>query len=297
MKIIECVPNFSEGRNRQTVEALTQAAKNISGVQLLDASADADHNRCVLTLIAPPERIVEGAVAVAEEALRRIDMRRHEGIHPRIGAVDVVPFVPLGEATMTEAVMAAHRFGREFAKRTGVPVYFYGEAALNPERRQLPDVRRGGYEGLATKLQDPQWHPDAGEAVFNDRWGATAVGARIPLVAFNVNLDSTDLSLAREIACTVRESSGGFPCIKAIGLFLASKNKVQVSMNLTDYRKTSLRAVFDLIEKMAQARGVGVFHSELIGLIPRDALADTTPEYLKLIDFSADRIIESHFQV
>lgn len=296
MKLIECVPNFSEGRNQQTVEALRQAVQKIDGVRLLDASADADHNRCVLTLIAPPEGIVDGAMAVAEEALRRIDMRRHEGIHPRIGAVDVVPFIPLGEATMAEAVTAAHCFGHEFAKRTGVPVYFYGEAALKPERRQLPDVRRGGYEGLTARLKDPQWYPDAGDAVFNEHWGATAVGARIPLVAFNVNLDSTDLSLAREIACAVRESSGGFPCVKAIGLFLAGRNKIQVSMNLTDYRKTSLRTVFDSIEKMARTRGVSILHSELIGLLPRDALADATPEYLRLIDFSEDRIIESHFQ-
>ncbi len=296
MKLIECVPNFSEGRNQQTVEALRQAVQKIDGVRLLDASADADHNRCVLTLIAPSEGIVEGAMAVAEEALRRIDMRRHEGIHPRIGAVDVVPFIPLGEATMAEAVTAAHCFGHEFAKRTGVPVYFYGEAALKPERRQLPDVRRGGYEGLTARLKDPQWYPDAGDAVFNEHWGATAVGARIPLVAFNVNLDSTDLSLAREIACAVRESSGGFPCVKAIGLFLAGRNKIQVSMNLTDYRKTSLRTVFDSIEKMARTRGVSILHSELIGLLPRDALADATPEYLRLIDFSEDRIIESHFQ-
>jgi len=296
MKLIECVPNFSEGKNQQTVEVLTQAVKKIAGVRLLDASADADHNRCVLTLLSPPEEIVDGAMAVAEEALRWIDMRRHEGIHPRIGAVDVVPFIPLGDATMADAVTAAHRFGHEFAKRTGVPVYFYGEAALKPERRQLPAVRRGGYEGLKARLKDPQWYPDEGDAVFNDRWGATAVGARIPLVAFNVNLDSTDLSLAREIACAIRESSGGFPCVKAIGLFLAGRKKIQVSMNLTDYRKTSLRTVFDSIEKMARTRGVSVLYSELIGLSPRDAFADATPEYLRLIDFSEDRIIESHFQ-
>lgn len=295
MKLIECVPNFSEGRNQQTVAALVQAANKIPGVKLLNASADPDHNRCVLTLMAPPERVIAGVMAVAEEALRRIDMRRHEGIHPRIGAVDVVPFVPLGKASMAEAVAVAHRFGREFAQKTGVPVFFYGEAALKPERRQLPDVRRGGYEGLVAKMNDPNWYPDAGEAVFDDRWGATVVGARIPLVAFNVNLDSTDLTLAREIACAVRESNGGFPSVKAIGLYLASKNKVQVSMNLTDYRKTSIRTVFDFIEKKARARGVDIIKSELIGLLPRDALVDTTPEYLKLIDFSLDRIIESHF--
>ena len=296
MKIIECVPNFSEGRKQYTIQALAQAVREITGVRLLNASADVDHNRCVLTLMAPPGLIVEGAMAAAEEALRRIDMRRHRGIHPRIGAVDVVPFIPLGGASMDEAVEAAHRFGHELGKRTGIPVYFYGEAALKPERRQLHDIRRGGYETLASRLRDPTWHPDAGEAVFNEKWGATAVGARIPLVAFNVNLDSEDLALAKEIACAIRESSGGVPCVKAIGLSLASKKKVQISMNLTDYRKTSMRLVFDLINELARARGVAVLHSELIGLVPRDALADSPPGYLKLIDFSADRIIETHLR-
>jgi glutamate formiminotransferase / 5-formyltetrahydrofolate cyclo-ligase len=295
MKIIECVPNFSEGRNKKTVEALALAVSRTPGIKLLDVSADPDHNRCVLTFMGNPERIVDGAMAVAEEALSWIDMRRHEGIHPRIGAVDVVPFIPFGEASMAEAVALARRFGREFAKKTGVPVYFYGEAALKEARKQLPNIRRGGYEGLGAKLKDSVWYPDAGKPVFPERWGATAVGARIPLVAFNVNLDSTDLTLAREIACSVRESGGGFPAVKAIGLFLTSRNLVQVSMNLTDYRQTSLRSVFDFIERQARARGVDILHSELIGLLPRDALTGVTPEYLKLIYFSEDRIIESHF--
>lgn len=295
MKIIECVPNFSEGRNKKTVEALALAVSRTPGIKLLDVSADPDHNRCVLTFMGSPERIVDGALVVAEEALGRIDMRRHEGIHPRLGAVDVVPFIPFGEASMAEAVEVAHRFGREFARITGVPVYFYGEAALKHDRRQLPDIRRGGYEGLAAKLKDPDWYPDAGKPVFHDRWGATAVGARIPLVAFNVNLDSTDLTLAKDIACSVRESNGGFPAVKAIGLFLTSKNKVQVSMNLADYRQTSLRRVFDFIDMRARSHGVSILQSELIGLLPRDAMTDVTPEYLKLIDYSEDRIIESHF--
>jgi glutamate formiminotransferase len=295
MKIIECVPNFSEGINQQTVEALALTVRRTPGIKLLDVSADMDHNRCVLTFMGSPELIIDGAMAVAEEALSRIDMRLHKGIHPRIGAVDVVPFIPFGEASMAEAVELARRFGREFAKRTHVPVYFYGEAALKNDRRQLPNIRRGGYEGLEAKLKNPDWFPDAGAPVFQNRWGATAVGARIPLVAFNVNLDSTDLDLARDIALAVRESNGGFPSVKAIGLFLKSKNLVQVSMNLTNYQQTSLRTVFDFIERQARSRGVNILHSELIGLLPRDALADVTPEYLKLIDFSEDRIIESHF--
>jgi len=296
MKIIECVPNFSEGRNLQTVEALAAIVRNVSGIKLLDVSADADHNRCVLTFIGSPERIVEGAMAVSEEALARIDMRYHEGIHPRIGAVDVVPFIPLGDASMSDAVAAAHRFGREFAAKTAVPVYFYGEAALHADRKQLPAVRRGGYEGLEERFKNPVWCPDAGAPVFHVQWGATAVGARIPLVAFNVNLNSTDIDLARAIACSVRESNGGFPAVKAIGLFLKSKNCVQVSMNLTDFRVTSIRMVFDFIEAMARTHGVDVLHSELIGLLPKEALRDATPEYLKLLDFTEDRIIESHLR-
>jgi glutamate formiminotransferase len=295
MKIIECVPNFSEGRNQKTVEALALAVRRTPGIKLLDVSADTDHHRCVLTFIGSPERIVDGAMAVAEEALTRIDMRLHKGIHPRVGAVDVVPFIPFGEASMADAVEVARRFGREFAKKTQVPVYFYGEAALKHDRRHLPDIRRGGYECLEAKLKNPDWIPDAGEPVFRNRWGATAVGARIPLIAFNVNLNSTDLGLARAIACAVRESSGGFASVKAIGLFLKSKNLVQVSMNLTDYRQTAIRTVFDFIERQARSSGVDILHSELIGLLPRDALSDVTPQYLKLIDFSEDRIIESHF--
>jgi glutamate formiminotransferase len=294
MKIIECVPNFSEGRDLGTVEALAATLRKTSGVKLLDVSADADHNRCVLTFIGAPERIVEGAMSVSEEALARIDMRLHKGIHPRIGAVDVVPFIPLGDASMSDAVAVAHRFGRGFAAKTAVPVYFYGEAALQADRKRLPAVRRGGYEGLAERFKNPAWRPDAGEPFFHARWGATAVGARIPLIAFNVNLNSTDPAFAREIACSVRESNGGFPAVKAIGLFLKSKNCVQVSMNLTDFRETSIRTVFDFIDAMARSRGVDVLHSELIGLLPRDALSGVTPEYLKLIDFTEDRIIEFH---
>jgi len=271
------------------------AVSKVAGVKLLDASADPDHHRCVLTLIGTPEAIVDGAMAVAREALERIDMRRHQGVHPRIGAVDVVPFIPFGDAAMSDAVETAHRFGRRFATETSVPVYFYGEAAISPKRRLLPYIRRGGYEGLAMKLQNPHWSPDAGRPVFLERWGATAVGARLPLIAFNINLESTDLDLARKIACELRESSGGLPAVQAIGLFLRSQNRVQVSMNITDYRKTSLRSVFDLVATRANALGVEIARSELIGLLPRDAMVDVKPEELKLKDFSEDRIIESHF--
>ncbi|MBN1545984.1 MAG: glutamate formimidoyltransferase [Syntrophaceae bacterium] len=295
MKIIECVPNFSEGRNAETVDALVRAVRAIPGVKLLDASADPDHNRCVLTFIGKPDLIVDAAMAAAEEALQRIDLSSHKGVHPRIGAVDVVPFIPFGDASMSDAVVMAHRFGQLYANKTNVPVYFYGEAALKPERRQLPDIRRGGYEGLEKKLRDPNWLPDAGKPVFQPRWGATAVGARIPLIAYNINLNSTDLELARQIACSVRESSGGFSAVKAIGLFLKSRNQVQVSMNLTDYRQTSLRQVYDFITASARDHGVEIDCSELIGLLPREALADVTPEYLKLEGFSEERIIETHF--
>jgi glutamate formiminotransferase len=241
-----------------------------------------------------PDAVITAALAACETALRRIDMRCHRGIHPRIGAVDVVPFIPFGDAVMADAVAVAHHFGQAFAQKTGVPVFFYGEAARRPERRQLPDIRRGGYEGLAAKLMDPDWQPDAGEAVFRERSGATAVGARIPLVAYNINLQSADLALAKRIACAVRESNGGFPAVKAIGLFLESKNQVQVSMNLTDYRRTPLRTVFDFIRDKAGQAGVEIACSELIGLLPQEALKDVTPDYLKLEGFSQDRIIETH---
>ncbi len=294
MKMIECVPNFSEGRNREVVERIVAALTAVPGVRLLDYSLDADHHRSVVTFIGSPEAVVAGALAACSRAVELIDMRKHQGgVHPRIGAVDVVPFIPLADAEMSEAVAAAHRFGARFGEQNGIPVYFYGAAALREERRELPDIRRGGYESLSKRLNDPRWQPDAGPALFNAKSGATAVGARIPLVAFNVVLNCCDLKLARQIARCIRQSSGGLPHVKAIGLPLESRQLVQVSMNLTDYRETSMCRVFDEIKARAEREGIDILESELIGLVPLAALGGRSPEAFKLSDFTDERILDT----
>jgi glutamate formiminotransferase len=294
MKIIECVPNVSEGRNRQTIDAVAAVISRTPGVKLLDVCVDGDHHRSVFTFIGEPEAVVGAALQGLSAALERIDMRDHRGVHPRIGAVDVVPFVPLRGASMKDAVEAAHRFGHAFGEKNGVPVYFYGEAALSPRRRELPDIRRGGYEGLRERMSDPSWKPDAGPAAFLPKYGATAAGARQPLIAFNVNLKTNNLRAAKDIARKVRFSSGGLRHVKALGVPLESRDIVQVSMNLTDFRETSVRKAFHAVKDEAAKQGVEILESELIGLIPEAALEGLSAADLKLRDFRAECIIEKH---
>lgn len=294
MKIIECVPNFSEGRDKEKVASIVEAASGVNGVTILDFSMNSDHNRSVLTFIGTPEAVERGAAAACDRALALIDMRKHSGVHPRIGAVDVVPFIPIRDVTMKEAVEIAHSFGRAFGERNDIPVYFYGEAALDQKRKELSHIRRGGYKGLSGKISDPSWVPDAGPAVFSPRGGAVSVGARNPLIAFNINLATDDLDLAKIIAKSIRYSSGGLKYVKAIGVPLKSRNIVQVSMNLTNYKETSLRKVFDTVREKSFEYDVDILESELIGLIPEAALEDVTADYLKLSGFSSERIIETH---
>lgn len=294
MKIIECIPNFSEGKDENKLRLIVEAASRVEGVEIIDFSMDTDHNRSVVTLIGTPQSAKQGALALCGKALELIDMRTHIGEHPRIGAVDVVPFVPLEDASMEDAVRTAHEFGYTFAEKYDVPVYFYEEAALRPERKNLPAIRRGQYENLKGKITDPEWIPDAGPAVFNPATGATAVSARNPLIAFNINLDTSDIEIAKDIAKKIRQSNGGLDCVRAIGVMLKSRNIAQVSMNLINYKITSIRKVFDEVSKRAKQSGVDVLESELIGLLPGDALCDTTPEYLKLRDFCEARILEMH---
>jgi len=297
VKIIECVPNFSEGRSPEKVREIAAAAASVPGVTLLDYSWDADHNRSVVTFLGKPAVVCDAALASGGKALELIDLRGHEGVHPRIGAVDVVPFIPLAEAKMRDAVSEAHRFGRTFAERYGIPVFFYGEAALNPACRELPDIRRGSLPGLIARLRGGDWRPDAGPAICSERAGAVAVGARMPLIAFNINLHTADVGLARRIAGKIRESGGGLPGVRAIGVFLASRNLAQVSMNITDFRITSLQEVFAFVSREAAAAGVAVLESELIGLAPQAALKAETAAAILLKDFSPQRIIENHLPV
>ena len=294
VKIIECVPNFSEGRDPEKIKAIAAAASAVSGIKLLDYSWDSDHHRSVITFLGEPEYVYEAALAAGGKALELIDLRCHDGAHPRIGAVDVVPFVPLAGAAMSDAVACAHRFGREFAARYGTPVFFYGEAAKNEINRELPTIRSGGLPGLIKRLRAGGCQPDEGPRVCPDRSGAVAVGARMPLIAYNINLDSSDVGLAKRIAGMIRESNGGLPCVRAIGVLLKSRNLAQVSMNLTNFEVTSIRKVFESIRKEADMAGVDILESELIGLSPRAALDEETAAYVRLNGFSEQMIIETH---
>lgn len=291
MRLLECVPNISEGRDQTKIDEIVKPIKTHKGVKLLDLSSDKDHNRSVISFIGEPDAVQEAALAMALKAIDLIDMRDHRGGHPRIGAVDVVPFIPILGVEMGEAVRVARNFGKELGKR-GIPVYFYEEAATRPERRELPTIRKGEYEGLQRKLEDPAWKPDEGPSVFNPKSGATVVGARFPLIAYNVNLKTKEIEWAREIAKKVRFKDGGFPYVRALGIELKEKGMVQVSMNLTNYRVTNIPKVYEFIREEAKKKGVEIEGSEIIGLIPLAALEGIVQSYLKCPEFSVRQVIE-----
>jgi glutamate formiminotransferase len=294
MKILECVPNFSEGRDESKVEQIVGEVRKTPGVKLLDYFSDPDHNRTVVTFLGEPAAVKEAALRASLKALEIIDMRAHRGGHPRLGAVDVVPFVPVRGMDMSEAASFSREIGRELGEAGQLPVYFYGEAATDPKRKKLADIRKGQYEGLKEKLATPGWEPDAGLPVFNPRAGATVVGARMPLIAFNVNLRPPKLDRARLIARKIRESSGGIPSVQAIGLELKEKGMVQVSMNLTDYRRASISTVVEAIRRESAGKGVEIAECEVVGLVPMEALVDVVRGYLKMPEFDMKQIIESH---
>ncbi len=289
---MECVPNYSEGRNRETVLAIAGCFQNKEGVRLLDFSSDEDHNRSVFTVIGEPEALKKAVLLSCETALQKIDLRCHTGQHPRMGAVDVIPFIPVRNCGIEDAKNIAMQVGKYLGEKLKQPVYLYEKSASSPLRENLADVRRGEFEGLKKKMQDPAWKPDFGPASPNETGGATAVGARMPLVAFNVNLNTSDLSIAKAIAKKVRHSNGGFRYIKALGIALHERNIVQVSMNVTDYTKTSLYRVFETIKMEAARYGVTVVGSELIGLAPVMALADAAEYYLRIENFNPEQLLE-----
>ncbi|HEY3571328.1 MAG TPA: glutamate formimidoyltransferase [Thermoanaerobaculia bacterium] len=281
MPLLETVPNLSEGRRPEVVARLAAAASSGPGVRLLDFSSDPDHNRSVLTLAGEPEGLHQGLLALYEAAIAEIDLNRHQGVHPRIGAVDVTPFVPLGDTPMEVAVAAANRLAPVVA-RLGLPVYLYERAARRPERTLLADIRRGGFEGLAARLADPAWAPDFGPSHPHPTAGATVIGARFFLIAFNAVLATADVSVARAIARRVRESGGGLPAVRAMGVHLASRDLAQVSMNLVDYRRTPILTALRRVEAEAAAMGTGVIETEVIGLIPEAAVRGVSAADLKL---------------
>ncbi|MGI8871490.1 MAG: glutamate formimidoyltransferase [Candidatus Limnocylindria bacterium] len=294
--LIECVPNFSEGRRAEVVDEIVRAVSQIDGVTLLDHSRDATHNRSVLTFAGAAEPVVRAATAAVGRALELIDMQKHQGAHPRIGAVDVIPFVPLGTTRLEECADLARRFGEQIAQRFELPVYLYGAAALRPERRRLADVRRGQYEALREELGvDPARDPDFGPSRLHPRGGAVAVGARKPLIAFNVNLATDDLALAKRIAHRIRESSGGLPAVQAMGVLLENPGearRAQVSMNLVDWERTGIARVVREIRHLALEAGTEIDHCELIGLAPTAALLEVAADVLALRSFSAAQALE-----
>jgi glutamate formiminotransferase len=291
--LVECVPNFSEGQRPEIMDAIQAAAEQVPGLVALDRHADAVHNRMVLTLAGGVGAIAEGAFRCVARAAELIDLEQHRGVHPRIGATDVLPFVPLGSTSMQVCVDLARRVGRRIAAELDLPVYLYGEAASRPNRRRLPDIRRGEYEGLRERISsDPNLAPDFGPSRIGAA-GALAVGARGFLVAYNVTLATSELGVARAVARAIRESSGGLEAVQARGFPTADPDVVQVSINLLDTTKTPLHVVFDRVREEAEQRGVAVVESELVGMAPTAALAGLAREYLRLPRLSASSVIES----
>ncbi len=290
--ILLCEPNISEGRDPDRIREIVAGIETAEGVRILHRSSDRDHNRSVFTYAGHAEAVLRATITMAQRAVELIDMAQHHGSHPRMGAVDVVPFVPVSGISTREAVEVARGFGA-FMGKLGVPVYYYEAAATCPERTSLPKIRKGEYEALAAKLDDPAWAPDEGPPTFNAKSGATVTGVRPALIAFNVNLSTADLSIAKDIARTVRESSGGLPDVRAIGLRLEQEERVQVSMNLTDYMNTPIEVALAAVRKEAERHGVSVVNTEIIGPVPLNALTGSLNRSLQLRNFVVDQIVET----
>ncbi len=292
-KIVQCVPNFSEGRRVEVIEEITGAIKSVAGVTLLDYSHDESHNRFVVTFIGEPEGVIEAAFKGAQKAAEKIDMSNHSGGHPRMGATDVIPFIPVKGVTMDDCIEMANQLGQRLADELNIPVYLYEEAASKPERKNLSDVRRGQFEGLIESIKEPERKPDFGLAEVHPRAGATAVGARPPLIAYNINLDTADVSVAKNIARAIRGSSGGFPSVKGLGILIEETGKAQVTINVCDYKKVPLHRIFELVKREAARYGVAVTGSEVIGLVPLDALVDAAEFYLQIEGFEGSQVLEN----
>jgi glutamate formiminotransferase len=293
-KIIECVPNFSEGRDLEKIERIVNAFRSKENIKLLDYSNDKDHNRMVVTVIGEPEAMKAAIIEAVGTAVREIDLTRHEGQHPRIGAADVIPFIPLKGMSLEEADASAKDTARMLAEKYALPIYLYEQSASAEHRQNLAAIRKGEFEGLTRKMKHPEWKPDFGPDKRHPTAGASVIGARIPLIAFNVNLNTDKLEIADKIAKKVRFTGGGLRCCKAMGVELKGQNKVQVSMNLTDYTQTGIYQAVEMIRFEAQRYGVTISGSELIGLLPLQALVDTASYYLGMENFSMRQILETH---
>ena len=292
--VVECVPNFSEGRRPEVMEQIVAAVKETPGVKLLDWSHDANHNRMVVTFVASPDAAVNGAVNGAKKAVELIDLNRHTGEHPRIGAVDVVPFVPVSGVTLEECAKLAHACGKRMHDELQLPVYYYEAAAMHPSRKNLPDVRNIGYEKLKEEVQQKERHPDVGEPKLHPTAGAVVVGARPFLVAFNVNLATADVKIAKAIANRVREAKGGLKNVKALGMELKDRGLAQVSMNLVNCDETPIYRVIELVKAEARRYGVSAVETEIVGMVPLKYLVETAQYYMQLADFKTEQILDTH---
>ncbi|HEX5732161.1 MAG TPA: glutamate formimidoyltransferase [Blastocatellia bacterium] len=296
-KIVECIPNFSEGRRPEVIDEIVAAIKTVPGAVLLDRESDADHNRSVVTFVAPPDRVVDAAIAAAKKAAELIDLNNHKGEHPRMGATDVIPFVPISGVTMDDCVQLARQCGERMWRELSIPVYLYEKAATRPERENLAAVRKGQFEGIRDEIATKEIRqPDFGEARVHATAGITAVGARPPLIAYNVNLGTSDIEIANKIARAVRHLSGGLRYVKALGFELKDRGIVQVSMNMVNYEGTPLFRAFEMIKREAERYGVPVLGSEIVGLVPQGALNAVADFYLQLENFSEDQILEHRLQ-
>lgn len=295
--LVECVPNFSEGRKLEIIDLLTRAIESVDGAVVLNVHTDVDHNRSVITFVASPKVILEAAVRVVVRAAELIDMRKHKGEHPRFGATDVLPFVPLQNVSMDECVKLAHEAGERIWREAKIPVYFYERATLRPERARLETVRRGGLEALRREIEtNPERAPDIGEQKIHETAGAIIIGARPLLIAFNINLRTNDIEIARRIARIVRASNGGLPDVKALGINLHERGIVQVSMNLVNYERTNLHQAFEVVQREAERCGVEIAGSEIVGLVPQAALDRATAHSLRIENFSPNLVLEEQIE-
>lgn len=295
-KIIECVPNFSEGKDLEKVEKILNVFRGRQDVKLLDYSSDENHNRSVVTVVGEPEALKKAMVEAIGKAVELIDLTKHEGQHPRMGAVDVVPFIPIKNVSVEEADKLAKEVAKEASEKFNLPFFLYEKSSTASHRENLANIRKGQFEGMAEKMKDDMWKPDFGPTTIHPTAGVTAIGARMPLVAYNINLSTNNLEIANSIAKKVRHISGGFRFVKALGIDLEDRGIVQVSMNLTDYTKTSIYRVFETVKMEAERYGVNIVGSEIVGLVPMQALVDTADHYLRLENFTMDQVLESKLQ-
>jgi len=296
-KIVECIPNISEGRNTEVIEAVLDEVRSTPNVTLLDYSSDVNHNRTVITFLGSPEGVAEAAVKLAKKAAQLIDLTKHVGEHPRMGAVDVIPFVPIKEITTEECVELSKSVARRVWEEAGMPVFLYEDSASAPHRVNLAAIRKGQFEGMAKKVLESEWEPDFGGRTIHPTAGTVAVGCRMPLVAFNINLNTPDITIASAIAKIIRQSSGGLACVKALGVMLEDRNIAQVSINMTNLNKTPLYRVVELVKAEAKRWGVGVIGTEIVGLTPMHALIDSAEYYLQIENFDRDKQVLENYLI